>query len=144
MWLFFAVTANALSQKQNDSLQLHPDLFIIGGHPADPRKLVATYSFPFIQVTNLISNSSLYFVLMINPWYSDAYPWQISFQVKSNNQWFHTCGGSIIDDRTVVTAGHCCFGKGHRVLQVLFQDTYYAWKLNNTYCLIGIRFLNNH
>ena len=55
--IFFAVTANALSQKQNDSLQLHPDLFIIGGHPADPRKLVATYSFPFIQVTNLISNS---------------------------------------------------------------------------------------
>jgi len=37
-------------------------------------------------------------------------PYQISYQQKTFTGWFHTCGGSILDETHVLTASHCCFG----------------------------------
>merc|ERR1712179_751819 len=33
------------------------------------------------------------------------FPWQVSLRRKSDN--FHFCGGSVLDENTVVTAAHC-------------------------------------
>jgi secreted trypsin-like serine protease len=35
------------------------------------------------------------------------FPWQVSVQTKSG---FHFCGGSILDERTILTAQHCVVG----------------------------------
>nr|XP_039274309.1 transmembrane protease serine 2-like [Styela clava] len=36
-----------------------------------------------------------------------SHPWQISFQKKIYNIWAHSCGGTIVSDRWVVSAAHC-------------------------------------
>ena len=50
--------------------------------------------------------------------YLDAYPWQISLQVRRGSSWGHNCGGSIVDENTVVTAAHCCYGHTAESMQV--------------------------
>ena len=50
---------------------------------------------------------------------SDAYPWQISLQVQRGSTWGHNCGGSVIDETTVVTAAHCCYGHTAGSMQVI-------------------------
>ena len=40
---------------------------------------------------------------------------RLSIPLKTTNPcqslgWFHTCGGSILDETHVLTASHCCFG----------------------------------
>ncbi|XP_043938389.1 chymotrypsin-like elastase family member 1 [Protopterus annectens] len=37
----------------------------------------------------------------------NAWPWQISLQYMSGSSWYHTCGGSLIQPRWVMTAAHC-------------------------------------
>nr|AAO21124.1 elastase B [Danio rerio] len=37
----------------------------------------------------------------------NSWPWQISLQYKSGSNWYHTCGGSLIDKQWVLTAAHC-------------------------------------
>nr|XP_014349368.1 PREDICTED: chymotrypsin-like elastase family member 1 [Latimeria chalumnae] len=37
----------------------------------------------------------------------NAWPWQISLQYLSGGSWYHTCGGSLIKKRWVMTAAHC-------------------------------------
>uniref|UniRef100_A0A3Q3VZ74 pancreatic elastase n=1 Tax=Mola mola TaxID=94237 RepID=A0A3Q3VZ74_MOLML len=37
----------------------------------------------------------------------NAWPWQISLQYKSGYNYYHTCGGSLIDRGWVMTAAHC-------------------------------------
>merc|ERR1712096_93062 len=64
---------------------LPPDLFIIGGDPAEPH----------------------------------AYPWQISLQVKRSGAWSHNCGGSIVDESTIVCAAHCVYQKTADSMQVV-------------------------
>ena len=39
------------------------------------------------------------------------YPWQVSLQISfDGSSWSHTCGGSIIDEKWVITAAHCVEG----------------------------------
>jgi len=36
-----------------------------------------------------------------------GWPWQVSVQRRGSLGWYHTCGGSIIDERWIITAAHC-------------------------------------
>ena len=38
-------------------------------------------------------------------------PWIVSLRTFSHLGFTHFCGGSIIGDQWIVTAGHCCLGK---------------------------------
>merc|ERR1711868_226804 len=40
--------------------------------------------------------------------YPGKYPWQVSLQSRSSN--FHSCGGSIVSKKWIVTASHCVEG----------------------------------
>jgi Trypsin len=37
------------------------------------------------------------------------FPYQASIQVKHRNGYFHTCGGSIVNPSTIVSAAHCFY-----------------------------------
>jgi secreted trypsin-like serine protease len=47
------------------------------------------------------------------------FPWQISLQFKSGQQFSHGCGGSILNSRWIVTAGHCVQGVTRKSLRVV-------------------------
>jgi secreted trypsin-like serine protease len=47
------------------------------------------------------------------------FPWQISLQFKSGQQFSHGCGGSILNSRWIVTAGHCVQGVTKKSLRVV-------------------------
>jgi len=80
-----ASASNIPKDYRHKSPLLPDDLFIIGGHPAEPH----------------------------------AYPWQISLQVRRSGAWGHNCGGSIVDENTVVTAAHCCYGHNAADMQIV-------------------------
>ncbi|KAM7402429.1 hypothetical protein PAMP_017671 [Pampus punctatissimus] len=37
----------------------------------------------------------------------NSWPWQISLQYRYGSSYYHTCGGTLIDRRWVMTAAHC-------------------------------------
>ncbi|CAG0904516.1 unnamed protein product [Darwinula stevensoni] len=44
------------------------------------------------------------------------FPYQVSMQYGSGSSWSHYCGGSILDETHVLTAGHCDPLRGERVV----------------------------
>merc|ERR1712141_835359 len=48
-----------------------------------------------------------------------AYPWQISFQLKQLGIFSHICGGSVIDEWTIVCAAHCVVGQVEEQVQIV-------------------------
>ncbi|KAG8129395.1 hypothetical protein E2320_016069, partial [Naja naja] len=41
-----------------------------------------------------------------------AWPWQVSLQTYNHGGGFlHLCGGTLINNRTVLSAAHCCIKK---------------------------------
>merc|ERR1712109_52295 len=38
------------------------------------------------------------------------YPWQVSWRVREGDVNSHSCGGSVLNESWVLTAGHCCNG----------------------------------
>jgi plasminogen len=39
--------------------------------------------------------------------FPNSWPWMISLRTKQNNLFLHLCGGSILDETTILTAAHC-------------------------------------
>jgi trypsin len=52
---------------------------------------------------------------------SGEFPWQIALQRRYGQTFSHRCGGSILNERWVVTAGHCVKGGG-KLLRVVAGD----------------------
>lgn len=48
------------------------------------------------------------------------FPWQTSMRRKSTNS--HFCGGSIINNRWIITASHCMSGESPAILSVVIGD----------------------
>jgi len=48
-----------------------------------------------------------------------AYPWQISLQMRQLGIFSHICGGSVIDEHTIVCAAHCVIGEVEEQVQVV-------------------------
>merc|ERR1712141_177207 len=48
-----------------------------------------------------------------------AYPWQISLQLRQLGTFSHFCGGSVIDETTIVCGSHCVVGQVARSMQVV-------------------------
>lgn len=50
------------------------------------------------------------------------FPWQIGLQRKFGQQFSHSCGGSILSSRWVVTAGHCVQGVSLKSMRIVAGD----------------------
>ena len=68
----------------------------------------------YIIITNLYYVK--FFLILI--FVLDAYPWQISLQMRQLGIFSHICGGSVIDEWTIVCAAHCVVGEVEEQVQV--------------------------
>jgi len=53
----------------------------------------------------------------VNP--PGKYPWQASLQMNRQGRTMHICGGSVLNDRWILTAGHCVKGQSSSTLTVV-------------------------
>ena len=97
---------------------------IIGGETAEPRKFLQYFSY------SKIKDYTLRFVVLVYTLHhthilqyfhpiSDAYPWQISLQLRQLGIYSHICGGSVVDETTIVCASHCVVGQVASAMQVI-------------------------
>jgi secreted trypsin-like serine protease len=49
-------------------------------------------------------------------------PWQVSLQFPFDQEFEHFCGGSIVNERWIVTAAHCADGVPARLMRVVAGD----------------------
>jgi hypothetical protein len=49
---------------------------------------------------------------------TEASPGEVPFQVGMFQGTFQFCGGSILDDTTIITAAHCCNGQAANAIQI--------------------------
>lgn len=50
------------------------------------------------------------------------FPWQIALQRKYGKSFYHSCGGSILNERWIVTAAHCVKGVAVKSMRVVAGD----------------------
>lgn len=73
-----------------------------------------------------------------------AYPWQISFQLKQLGRFSHICGGSVIDEHTVVCAAHCVVGQVEEQVQIVAGAHNIAKDVDNSWQIRKIAKLLAH
>lgn len=50
------------------------------------------------------------------------FPWQASLQTTSSSGWYHTCGGSLIDNEWLLTAAHCVHDRETQKFRVILGE----------------------
>ena len=124
---YYAFPAKYLPEHRSGQRSISGDLQIIGGETAEPRKYI------FLKLLQLVFKWQRKIdAFVMNIWFSlDAYPWQISLQMRQIGVFSHICGGSVIDESTIVCAAHCAVGKTESQVQVncLSKNEYFQYNL---------------
>lgn len=92
----------------------------VSGMPRQPSQELPSTMFDLIPVGggSLLDNAR---IVGGSTAEQNEWPWQVSLQLY-RGEWFHFCGGSLIDSRWVITAAHCLDGMGGEILRVALGD----------------------
>jgi len=56
-----------------------------------------------------------------------VWPWQVSVQRLGRHGWYHTCGGSVIHERWILTAAHCLSLSINVIIRLSFLRSKYYY-----------------